>query len=834
MSTWRQRSVRYIALATLLGAMGAISRSTLHAIDREPDAAEAKVRAAERLIAYQVFPDRGPVFQIEGGGARFKVASAAVVDGAYDATRAISYGLRLTVHDGERVAWTSDVYLQTRQSKDGWDGTRWRDEAAWAIDPIEVADERLVILDLPMVPANATLRVTLLGQPREALIRMFREAPRSGAQRRAAALRLDDAARAKLIGSSTYVPWPMLTGAEQDARLLQRWLQIAAEGQHGVNFSTRTIFVTDFRTPFAAGASQDAVEVSPGHDAAINVRGPAHLSLSRLDAVTTALVVSAVGAAGRIPVAIAHDGSIDVGPAPITLVFSTHQPGAIRFTLSGPSDVLIAASDARPPEPGLLVPDHVRVPLMVAGVGAVVTANMHHVPGAPLLGRGLRVDARVLAETFSDEPTVTAMTVSYLAADGRRLGSDHVPVGGEMSRFERLAFGSAGVAVTEPTSFRVLAPEGTARVELASERDVAVRLYRWGPGRDLIEEPYRVVPVVDHRWRYARLVERSWFPMLASNHDVLAATGRLAQLDAQVRLEPAGHLPQRGTADYAPLRPLGKPEQQRAREPVPPEELAAVISAWPAGSLTELAAGTEREFDFSPAILGRPRLSWVVEPAAVGGELALTIDGERTSVPLTSTRGAADLPRIPPGRHRVRVEGAASALWIDRPPVGTTRGIVRERTLYALDLRGLSVRVRQRPGEDIQVYAIIYAQGVPASTKTQLVMTVDGRRPVRRTGVAARLTTPELRVPVPAARRDVPALLVDLGGRTAGLPRSIGIGLLGDLAPGLHEIDLHRIGGLREEPLWVRFVTTHHVREAAAPAAQWPTRSGPRLDVLDE
>ncbi len=834
MSAWRQRLSRYLALAALLGAMGLISRSTLHAIDREPDAVEAKVRAADRVIAYQVFPDRGPVFRIEGGGARFKIASVAVVGGAYDATRATSYGLRLTIHDGERVAWTADVYIQTRESKEAWDGTRWRNEAAWAIDPIQVADERLVILDLPTVPANATLTVTLLGQPHEALIRMFREAPRSGAQRLAAALRLDAAARAQLIGSSTYIPWQMLPADEQDARLLQRWLQISAEGQNGVDFTTRTIFVTDFRTPFAAGASQDAVEVSPGHDAAINVRGPARLSLSQLGAVTAALDVAGVGAARRIPVAIARDGSIDVGPAPITLVFSTHQPGAIRFTLSGPPGALIAASDARPPEPGLLVPDHVRVPLMVAGTGTVVTAQMYDVPGAPLLGRGLRVDARVLTEAFSDEPTVTPMTITYLAADGRRLRNDHVPVGGAMSRFERLAFGPAGFAVTEPTSFRVLAPEGTARIELASERDVAVRLYRWAPGQDLIEEPYRMVPVVGNRWRYARLVERNWFPMLASNHDVLAATGRLAQLDAQVRLEPVGDLPPLGIADYVSLLPLGNPEQQRAREPVPPDELTAVMSAWPAGSLTELAAGTERELDFSPAILGRPRLSWVVEPAAVGGELALTIDGERTHVPLTSTRGAADLPRIAPGRHRVRVEGAASALWIDRPPVGSARGIVRERTLYALGLSGLSVRVRQRPGDEIHVYAIIYAEGVPASTKTQLVMTVDGRRPVRRTGIAGRLTTPDVRVPVPAARRDVPALLVDLGGRTAGLPRSIGIGLLGDLEPGLHEIDLNRIGGLREEPLWVRFVTTRNLRDADGPAAQWSTRSGPRLDVLDE
>lgn len=833
MKTAGPRWPRYLALATLLGAMGLLSWYTLAAIDRAPDAAEAKRRGASRVIAYQVFHDRGPVFQTDGGRSRLKLVTDAVIDGAYDPGRATSYGIRLIVNDGDRVVWTSDVYMQTRESKARWDGVRWRDEAAWGLDPIEIGDERLVILDLPAVPITATLTLRLLGEPHEVLVRMFREQSRTDAQRRAADRRLDPVERAELIATSTYIPWPMLPAAEQDARLVQRWLQIAAAGQGGTDFTTRTIFVTDFRAPSIAAASLDGIEVSRGHDAAINVQGPARLSLTRHGEAAGTLEVSAIGAAGTSPVAIGRDGGFDIGAAPVTLVFSTRATEPVRFTLSGPSHAQIAGAHVPAAVSGQLVPDHVRIPLVVTGPATVVSARIRDLPRTPLLGHGLRVDARVI--TAFDEPVVTTVTVTYLAANGRRLGGDRVTVGGVASEFERLAFGPTSAMVTEPTSFRVLAPEGTARVDLTANRDVALRLYRWAPGSETLEEPYRTLPVGGNRWRYARLVERSWFPMLPSNHELLAASARLGLLDAQVRLEPTG--PARaplGIADYVPLIPLGKPEQQTAREPVPPDELAAVISAWPRGSLTRLAAGTTRAIGFPPTLLARPRLSWITEPAAVGGELVVTIDGERTRVPITSTRGAADLPRIAPGPHEVRIDGAAGALWIDRPPADGGGNVVHDRTLYALGLEGLRVQVRQRPGEEVHVYAILYADRAAASTSTSVVMTVDGRRPMRRPGVTGQLTVPDVRVPIPAARRNVPAVLVDLAGRSAGLPRSVGIGLLGDLVPTVHEIDLNRIGGLRDEPLWVRFVTTQRARDGAESAKQWSTRSGPKLEVIDE
>jgi len=841
-----RRWAPYLALIVLLGGIGGVSAITVKALHHELDPGEAKLRAADRIIGYQVFADRGPLFRLRGGPTRLKLVSNAVVDGRYDPERVTSYGFRVTVRDGVRDVWHGDVFIQSRESKARWDGVRWQDEAAWGADPIELTDERVVILELPDVPASATLTMTLLGAPHEAVIRMFREEPRTDAQRLAAQQRLDATERADLVRSSTYVPWQLLSAEEQDARLTHRWFRMAAIGNSGVDVTTRTIYLTNFRLPFAA-AAKEGIEVARDRDAAINVHGPAHIVLAALTGTVGELEVTEVGAADIRPLAIDGQGGIDVGPAPVTLIVRTQRAEPMRFAMSGPPDVLIAPEDARPPAPGELVPDHVRVPLVVAGPTTTVSVPVRAIADMPLLGRGVRIDARDVVPAApaagvgsaapaptaaTDEFVMSSLTVTYVGADGRHLGAEPVLVGGGVSRFEQLSFAGAVSRVTEPTSVRLLPPVGTVRIDLTADHDIALRLYRWAPGQELLEPPYRALAIPEHRWRYARLVERSWFPMLPSNDEALAAAGRLAQLDAQVRLEPilpAEHRP--GIADYRPLVPSGHPEQQRAREPVPPDELAAVLTTWPAGSLTTIAAGSERVINFAASIASRPRVSWAADPSAVGGELVVMIDDQRVRLPMATSASAADLPRIPPGLHRVRVDGPARELWIDRPPGDGATGVVRERTLYRLGLGGLSVRVPQRAEETVHVYAIVYAPAAAAVPSTTLVMTVDGRRPARRSGITNQLTSPEVRVPMPAARRTAPAVLVDLGGRPAGLPRSVGIGVLADLVAGSHGVDLYRLGG---DDLWVRFVTTQRLAGAPEPTREWSPSPGPTVEVLHD
>lgn len=824
-----QRIGRYLALMVLLGVVGAVSAVTLKALGREPDASVTKVNTAERIIGYQVFPDRGPAFRLRG--TRLKLVSNVVVEG-YDPQRVTAYGFRLVVRDGGRELWRGEVFLQSRESKARWDGRRWRDEAAWGVTPIGLTDERIAILNLPDRAAGATLSITLLGTPHEAVIRLFGDEIRSDVERQSALSRIDPGERNELIRSSTYIPWQLLAFTEQFARLTHRWVRMAALGDSGSDVTTRTIYVTDFRLSIPPPL-KEGIEVARGHDVAINVQGPAHMSLAALSGSIGDLEVTQLNAAGEQRLRIDEHGGIEAGEGPGTLIVRTARAEPMRFRLAGPVGAKLASEHAPPVPPGELVPDQVNVSLVACGDSTPVILPVPVVDRMPLLGRGIRIDARVVVTDEGDpgDSALSPLFVAYVSATGKKLRVDRVVVGGLVSRFERLSVGGGFARVTEPSSLRVVAPPGAARIELTAERDVVVRAYRWVPGEQMMEPPYRDIAVPELRWRYARLIQRSWFPMAPVAP--VDASLRPVQLEAQVRLEPI--LPSENPltiSDYQALVPEGHPEQQRAREPIASDELAEVLTAWPTGSRTRIGVGADRILDFRPTIVSRPRLSWIVDPSAVGSELVVTVDEQRIPVAITSTVGAVNLPRITPGRHRVRLEGSAREVWIDRPPVDGGAGVSRDRTLYRLTKDGIRVRVLQRAQESVHVYAIVYAPSPSASQTTSFVMTVDGGRVARRNGLSDKLTSPEVNAPMPAARRTQPAVLIDLANQSAGVPRSLGIGILSDLAGGWHTVALRRTGST---DVWVRFVTTRPVRDATRQASRvWASGASPVMERLSD
>ena len=848
-----RRWVPNLAIAGLVGAVALISLHTLAVLQRPPDPVAEKFAAAERTIVYKVTRERGPRFRLDGGGAPVKIVTCAVVPGEYDPARRIGFGFRVRVEQDGRTLWQDDVFVESRQSK----GRRirggvWLDEGAFTTDPVQLADERILIIDPPVAPAGAILTLTLLGEPTEALVRLFRENDRDPAQREAVVEFLDETERWELVRSSTYVPWELLPDDEKDRRLRRRWTRMSALGERGSDYDTRTIFVTDFRSTIPAIADDDGIDVARDRWAAINVVGPAILTLTVDEARPhAALDVHAVGAAaGPWRLGLDAPGALEVvvpaGPA--TLVVATEETTPVRFTLSGPPDALLAPLDLRVAAPaGTLVPDRVRVELAVAGPDEVVVAPARDVPGAPLLGRALRLDARVIDAPVGGldtvEPALATLSFRFVAADGALLGDDDLVIGGPASRFERVRYAGADHPVGEPSAVRTIAPEKTARIEITADRPVALRLYRWGGGATTIQEPYLGAQVADHRWRYVELVDRTWYPLLPSNHDALATEGRLAELTAQARLEPGGTL---GEAEEpvgarAPggalvtVTPVGHPEQQRAREPVPEDQIVHVLTHWPAGSIASLAPGVARSIDFPARLVDRGRVSWEVPAAAVGGELVVTVgDLPAVTAPITATRGSLTLPRVPTGVHPVTVTApAGAALWIDRPPSGpgAWRGLHRERRLFSL-AEPLRVHLVKRAGERVRLHAIVYAAGDAASADPVVRITVGGGRPLRRSGVVIdKLTDADRSASLPAARRAAPARLIDRGGETAGLPRTISLTLLEDLVPGTHEIALYNLDG---RPLWVRFVATG--RPAASPSdpRQWQLAPVAGWEASDE
>jgi len=863
----------HLALVAMLAVVGAISWQALHVLDTPADPIAEKFATAERTIAYQVTASDGPRFRLDGTGAPIKVVSYAVVDGAYDPARRIAYGLRVRVEGGGRTLWQSDLYLESRQSKGRQHRGGWRDEATFALERLELTDERILVIDPPAAPAGSVLTMTVLGESREALVRVFRGGRRGGARREVLGQLMDEADRVALVRSSTYLPWELIPDVEKDRRLRRRWTRMSALGERGPDYRTRTIFVSTFRAPLpSATAGAAGFEVARGRSLAINVRGPTTVTLSRTDdgiagagaaggpaaaadcpPAETAIDISAVGvAAGPWQLGPEQRSlAIDVPAGVATLVLATDSALPVVVALSGPPDHWIAPADLQANvAPDQLTPDRSRISLAIVTPTAPVIANVRDVPGAPWLGRVLRVDARVLdaavqprastaasadapsAAAAPDDVALATLTVRFVGRDGREVGRDRLVVGGSGSPFERLEWGGVGHAVSEPSAARTFAPAGAARVEITADQPVALRLYRWSAEPTTIGAPYRDLDVPDHRWRYTELDGRTWWPLQPANRDAVTAEGRDAELVAQARLEPTGEpsdddlveRERRRALAARPLvavRPVGHPEQQRAREPVPPERAAAVLGHWPTGALTQLRPGETRRIDFGIPRPGRARLSYEVDAAQVGKQLVIAIgDAAPVRVPITASRGAIVLPHVAAKVQRVRVTGPRRAtLFVDRPPVGSARGLFRERRVYSL-AHTVRVRVNARAGRRVRLLAIVYAAGPAPSARPAVRIVVDRGHPRRRSGVVLdKLTDTERAATLPAARRDAPARLPDLGGRSAGLPRAIGVTLLEDLVPGAHEIEIVPIGRGRE--MWVRFVATEAPAAAPGDPRQW-------------
>ena len=680
----------------------------------------------------------------------------------------------------------------------------------------ELADERITIVDLPAVPADAILELRLVG-PGEAVVRVFQAEARDAAARDRAALRWDDEERSESLRSSTYVPWSLLDPLEKDRRLAHRWLRLPALGEDGVDFSTRTVFVSDFRTRHL-GADTEGTEVSRDRAAVVNVMGPTRLTIEPPLASRGPFRVDTIGTTRQTWSSTGGALAVDIAEGATSVILSAESTTPGIFRILGDHERWIASVERRASTPReLIVPTRVRIPMVVIGPTATATVPIYQLDEVGVLGRILRVDARLLEgpDLPAHEPLRSAtITVTFRARDGKQLGHYEVPVDARQALFERLDWAGANRPVSEASTFRVIAPTGFARVELRADRDVAVSLARWLPGPVEREQPYTSPPSADLTWRYAPLVHRSWFAALPDNHEQLVLARRTAQLEAQVRIDAIDPVARLGAITAAPplAAAVGPPvyetvrltgtEQQRAREPIT-EASDQMIREWAPGSLTELHPRQPRRLDFRATLRTRPRLMWTVANPALGSAAAVTIGGTTLTVPLETSTGSAELPAIPAGVHRVIIAAKAGVkLWVNRPPVDDQLGLYRDRTLYAVGRRPVSFMITQAPGEQVHLYAIIYAPD--AATTPRVRLTLDRGKPRRRVGVVTSLTVAEVIRDLPPARGPA-ARLVDLGGRSAGTPRLVHFGLLDDLSPGQHRIDVAALTG---PALWIRVIAT--------------------------
>ena len=284
-----RRVLPFLVLVAVVGACALAARVVLGTLDRPPSTLDQKLATADRFLYYVVGERGGPRFELSGSERTLRLVSHAVLAPglAFDPYRNIVYGLRVSV-DLPGQPWVRDVWVRSRQSKAGWDGRAWLEEAAFSTDPdLQVTDDRTVSVRLPeAVPAGALLEIRLLtrdGSPvRQGLVRVYQqlERPRS---RAAQTLRsLSPGERGPLADRISYVPWDRLSPAEQEARLRFRDARMSAAGREGADYLTRALWVAKLRLPPPTGPAGDEADDPPlgtGEALAVNVLGPATLTV---------------------------------------------------------------------------------------------------------------------------------------------------------------------------------------------------------------------------------------------------------------------------------------------------------------------------------------------------------------------------------------------------------------------------------------------------------------------------------------------------------------------------------------------------------------------------
>jgi hypothetical protein len=842
-----------------------------------------KIAEAERLSYQVVTRVQGPRFEIVGNERLLKIVSHAVLDPEldYDPRRVVSYGFRLRLVDAGRVLWQHDALLDSRQSKDGRVGNIWMHENAFTsrLDT-ELSDDRMLLVHLPDdAPPGSMLEMTLLGEPGQALVRVYQHAQRSeGAQRRALH-RVDEAGGQAVFTRNTFTPWFLLSDEDKLDRLSHRFERMAPEGEAGMDFYSKSVFYTGFRSTAEDLESDNGLVLERHRGLALNVLGPTALrvelrqarapgpaSIEQAGYLGDVVRIRAVseGTAARKPErpdALRWDllvpsssrpeiHSIDIPDGLHSLYLFTDARAPVRLDVSGPPLSQFGAIpfvrhdevDRR------LVPDERRLVMYETGPDRLPAVAGIFVPGDPR-ARILRADVRIViapdppgaadVPPLSNSRFKSELTIEYLDAQQRVLAAEQQTIEALYSPFERMERADGNiVSLSDSVGVRLIAPAGTYWVRLTAARDVAIRFYRYLDGEDEYQPPYGKVPLARSAWRYAPRDRRRWFYSAPSNASGLLAAEQRVLLIAQVRLAPVGDEAsrpaigrdgsRRGSAAVPAIAvaPLGRPEQHVIFEPVAPRRFPDLLLRWPAGVATRLLADQAMRLRFDGRT--RPRLDYKIPAEHLGKTLTVRVAGEPVAtMRFTTTRGYWRLPGVNPGTHQLDVvtDARGAELYIDRPPVPVAAGgparfeLIRRRTVYALGPESLELAVRKPPGKRVLVTMVVYAPWSEARDDVALRMVIGGGVPQRVTRVPfSRITVADRTLPLPEAAGSIPAMFADRHGSPAGYPRFITVPLGDDIVTGGHRVGFSVLGG---ERVWARFFVTHQAPAHSERALQW-------------
>ncbi len=834
-----RRGARAVGLATLGLVIGAFAvlAGAVAITTGEPDAVGHKIDAASRHLYYRVTSSRGPVFELAGDETSLRLIAHARMHGAFDPVREVEFGIRIELSIAG-TPWRRDVYTRARQSKarprqhPGGD-IQWLDENTFSLErDLQFSDDRQFVIGIPPGVAPGTpVKVTLIGDANEGIVRAYAPMTRAEASRRLATL--PDVDRQRIASQVGYAPWDRLDATNQLAAVRFVDRRLPAEGKQGDDYEIREVFTTGFRIREST-ADERGDAAGPTRDVAINVSGPTTVTL------VVRRGVDSVGVAGT-----AHVESVStMAPAsPIDVPLPPHEPvvtrkvdvpdGVHTLVVSSSIPAAIEMSSARN-EP--LTSDEQRIATYLAGPDH---AGVEIATEGPVdsLGRAVRVDVRLLVTSAPQRGQVLAGKVTFeaLAADGSILATSTSDVETIVSRFEvAQLFGKQQTLVCEPVGVVFVAPNDASAIRVQTTVSALVSVSAPISGTtppDRLAPPYdgfAVGPDAPSTWRYARLAERSWVPIRARNHGALYPH-RIAALLVQARLEPRIS-PPAPTIAASSLVPSSRLERQTLIERVDPATAGTVLATWGPGHYTRVTPGREIRLDFSrPA--GRAGIYYMPSGAhraedIVGATLDLELDGmPLDGQQLTSTRGTVALPRGLTGAHTLLVKTAAPVrLMVDRAPRGSGAELLAHRVVYRVPVDGAPVRlsVTKRTAQSQNVDVVLYTSSAGGAVDRQVRILVDRGAPARVTGAPiAKWTIADRVVPLPPSERAATLGFADLARGGAMTPHLIGVTLGDDLAPGTHEIELRLTEGWGAASAWGRFFTFDGGGGTSPRALQW-------------
>jgi hypothetical protein len=868
---------RYLAVLIVAAAVAGGSYTALRAIhDRQNRTAD--LGNVERVMFYQLDGTWQPSFALMNDNQLIKIVTTVQMTPPILPASSVRWGIKLDVIVDGVSTWQRQVHFESRQSRslplsrpalatETPDNNAPIHRAVTSLDEREFSDVREQWVTIPASAPGAVLRTTLLSD-RPAVtagIRLFSAELRDDKQREQAASDIPLPALDKIIRNTGQLAREAMSSQDIDRSLRLRWRRMSALGDHDSDYATIRLILSAFRTePPAPQDTSELIKVDKNHWIAVNLLGPGIVHPTVQDPALNYQLLCAATAANStqaevvapFPIQLNRQGELVIPPGVCTLFVGTSSAAAIELRLDGAASLMFPVRESSSVDDSALatlnvalLPHVVRIPLeRVDSSHTLEIPVLASATSKGIVGRAVRIDGRISLAS-NDRSALdrydAKIHLEFFDKAGHVLSTSDVPISAKRALFETESTASGQQDVSEPISFRVLAPATASRFTVSADRTVSLRLFRYIGNEDRIAEPYFSHRSAAFVWRYVELDERIWFPFFSQRYAALAKADMVVSLWAQTRLDRADATDAPSlvatsgdkTKTDAPLftlEPYGSSQQQRLRDAVPDAQLARTLKEWPAGSVTRLQLEQPRSIAFEARFAARTKLYVRAPKEALGQVLSITIDGAPWLQTIIDSTGAViDTPNVAIGNHEIMIHApTATSVWIDRPPVpdarGNSLGVAKIRTVYALSSTPVRVRVVRKTNTSVRVYAIVYSSSMEADPNVKLRITISGGNPLRSGNTVVRhLTLGNRVIALPAAARDNQGVLIDSDGKQVGYPRVIGLGLLDDLQIGTHEVDVYAPPSAN---LWVRFVTTSAPTAAATSTVVWKSNVTSALD----